>query len=245
MKHPTEFWRGCRDGLPVCAAASIFALVFGGVAAERGLSFTEATLMTSLVYAGASQFTALQFWQEPLPYFTIILVVFAINFRHVLYGASLAHKLGNFSWAQRFVGFFFLVDLNFALSEKRFEEGARTRGDVGLTPSYYFGIAALLYPVWVIFSIIGYIFGNLIEDPKVYGLDFILPIYFLTLLFGFRMRSNWVYVVLASGIATFLAIVTVGSPWHISIGAGVGMLVGALIGPKRAVAGSESEESPR
>lgn len=230
MAYPLEFWRGIRDGFPVSVAVSVFSMVFGAVASDKGLSFAETTLMSASVYAGASQFTALQFWQEPMPYLTIILVVFAVNFRHVLYGASISRKLGNFSRLQRVFAFFFLVDPNFALGEKRYEEGLGVAGDVGLTPSYYFGLALILYPIWVIFTMIGYSFGNLIENPEVYGLDFVLPLYFLVLLIGFRSRANWAWVVLASGVATFIALHTVGSPWHISCGAVVGIFVGAAIG---------------
>lgn len=230
MKKPSEFWRGVRDGFPVYVAVTVFAIVYGALATEKGLTFFEGILLSATVYAGASQFMVLQFWQEPLPFLTIVLVVFAINFRHVLYGASLSGKLAKFSTVQKFVAFFFLSDPSFALSEKRHEEGKGIPGDVGLTPAYYFGIIAALYPVWLIASMIGLAFGNLIERPETYGIDFILPIYFMVLLLGFRARANWFWVVLASGLATFVALVTVGSPWHISSGALVGVVTGAFLG---------------
>lgn len=235
-QQPSEFWRGVRDGMPVSLPVSVFGAVFGAVATEKGLSFLEGTLMTATIYAGASQFVALQFWHEPLPWITIILVVLAINFRHILYSASLSQKLGKFSPLQRVVCFLFLVDPNFALSEKRYEEGQNNPDDPGLTPAYYFGISAILYPLWVVAGMIGLAFGNLIEDPKTYGVDFVLPIYFLVLLLAFKGRKNWLWVVLASGAATFVALVTLGSPWHISCGALAGVIVGAILGSNRKVA---------
>ena len=225
-----EFWRGFRDILPVCLAASTVALIFGAVAAEKGLSFFETTLLSASVYAGASQFMALQFWQEQLPYLTIVLVVLAVNFRHVLYSASLSRKLFNFSPVQRAIAFFFLVDPNFALGEKRHEESLGEHTDPGLTPAYYFGIATPLYPLWVIFSMIGYVFGNLVENPERYGLDFILTFYFLVLLMGFRARSNWLAVVIVAAVSGFIVLQTLGSPWHISCGAMTGVLTGAILG---------------
>lgn len=237
MKHPSEFWRGMRDAVPVSIAVSVFGIVFGAVASEKGLSFFEGTLMTAVIYAGASQFAALQFWREPFPYLTIVLVVFAINFRHVLYSASLSRKLVNFTPLQRAISFFFLVDPNYALGEKRHEEGVGVADDPGLTPAYYFGIAALLYPVWSACTMIGLAFGNLIENPRAYGLDFVLPIYFMVMVLGFRARANWVWVVLASTLATFAAFVTFGPPWHISLGGGVGILAGAILGKPGGKAG--------
>lgn len=228
--------RGMRDSFPVCVAASTFALVYGAVAAEKGLTLLEGTLLSAVVFAGASQFIALQFWQQPLPYVTIAVVVFAINFRHIFYGASLSRKLGKFTRLQKVLAFFFMVDPAFALSEKRYQDGEITPGDAGLTPAYYFGIAGLLYPMWTGFSMIGLAFGNLIENPEIYGLDFILPIYFMILLLGFKSRANWWWVVIASAVATVLAVITVGSPWHISIGGVTGVIVGAALGsPKKPI----------
>ena len=228
-----EMKRGLVDGLPVIIAVVAFGGLFGAVAAERGLSFWEAFFMSASVFAGASQFTALQLWEHPLPYTTILMVVVAVNFRHILYGAALGKKLGNFSPAEKFISFFFLSDPTFALAEKRFEEGGKDPNDVGLTAYYFLGASLGIYPVWVGATALGHIFGGLIENPERYGIDFILPIYFLVLLIGFRARANWFWVVVSSGTAAYVGLITLGSPWHISIGALVGITVGALLGGKK------------
>ena len=228
-----EMKRGLVDGLPVIIAVVAFGGLFGAVAAERGLSFWEAVFMSASVFAGASQFTALQLWEHPLPYMTILMVVVAVNFRHILYGAALGKKLGNFSPAEKFISFFFLSDPTFALAEKRFEEGGKDPNDVGLTAYYFLGASLGIYPVWVGATALGHIFGGLIENPERYGIDFILPIYFLVLLIGFRARANWFWVVVSSGTAAYVGLITLGSPWHISIGALVGITVGALLGGKK------------
>ena len=62
-------------------------------------------------------------------------------------------------------------------------------------------------------------FGNLIPDPHALGIDFLLPIYFLGLVMGFRKRPLWLPVVAVSAVASIIAYKTVGSPWHVSIGA--------------------------
>ena len=231
-----EMKRGLLDGLPVIIAVLAFGGVFGAVAAERGLSFWEAVFMSASVFAGASQFTALQLWEHPLPYMTILMVVIAVNFRHILYGAALGKKLGNFSPLEKFISFFFLSDPTFALAEKRFEEGGKDPNDAGLTAYYFLGASLGIYPVWVGATALGHIFGGLIENPERYGIDFILPIYFLVLLIGFRARANWFWVVVSSGTAAYVGLITLGSPWHISIGALVGITVGALLGGKKELA---------
>ncbi|MEO1066858.1 MAG: AzlC family ABC transporter permease [Pseudomonadota bacterium] len=230
MPNTAEFWRGFRDSLPIGLAAGTFGLVYGAVASEKGLSFLEGTLLTAGVFAGASQFMALQFWSDPLPFATIVLIVLAVNFRHVLYGASLSRKLTQFTPFQKFAAFFFMADPVFALSEKRHEDGQGNAADPGLTPSYWFGLAVALYPVWVGASMVGLAFGNFIENPEAFGLDFVLPIYFMVLLLGFRKRANWLVVVLVAAGAGFAALQTLGSPWHITIGSLAGILMGAFLG---------------
>ncbi|MEP1442962.1 MAG: AzlC family ABC transporter permease [Hyphomicrobiales bacterium] len=231
-----EMKRGVIDALPVIIAVVAFGGVFGAVAAERGLPLWETVFLTAAVFAGASQFTALQFWDHPLPYVTILLVVVAVNFRHILYSAALGKKLDNFSWPAKILSFFFVSDPTFALAEKRFEEGAKNPDDVGLTAYYFLGASLGIYPVWVVATTLGHIFGGLIENPERYGIDFILPIYFLVLLIGFRARANWFWVVVSSGTAAYLALITLGSPWHISIGALVGITLGAILGGEKEAA---------
>ena len=80
---------------------------------------------------------------------------------------------------------------------------------------------------------VGALFGNLIEDPAKIGVDFLLPIYFLSLVMGFRKRANWAPVVLASGAVSALAYHLIGSPWHVSIGALAGIALAAVVGVPR------------
>ena len=49
-----------------------FGMVYGALAAKDGLTLTENLAMSGLVFAGASQFVALEFWTHPLPFWTIL-----------------------------------------------------------------------------------------------------------------------------------------------------------------------------
>jgi len=48
---------------------------------------------------------------------------------------------------------------------------------------------------------------------------------------GFRKRPLWLPVVLTSAAASIVAYHLVGSPWHVSLGAAVGVLVAAAARP--------------
>jgi predicted branched-subunit amino acid permease len=49
-------------------------------------------------------------------------------------------------------------------------------------------MALPIYVLWVLEAWLGALFGSLIANPEIYGLDFLLSIYFLGLVLGFRKR---------------------------------------------------------
>ena len=91
------------------------------------------------------------------------------------------------------------------------------------------GMGLAIYVPWVIESGLGAMFGKLIPDTHALGIDFLLPIYFLGLVMGFRKRPMWLPVVVVSAIASVIAYRTIGSPWHVSIGAAAGILLAAAM----------------
>src|SRR5262249_20173806 len=109
-------------------------VVFGAIAASKGLSPLEALLMSVIVFAGGSQFAAVELWTRPVPIAAIAISTLLINARHVLMGASLGKKLQRFSWPQELIGMHVLTDETWALAERR----ALT---APLPPAYWFGMA--------------------------------------------------------------------------------------------------------
>ncbi|KXF76831.1 branched-chain amino acid ABC transporter permease [Paramesorhizobium deserti] len=218
-----DFWEGFRKGLPVMVASAPFGLLFGAVAVDNGFSVSEAVLMSATLYAGASQMVGLELFGQKIAPWLIVLSIFAVNFRHVLYSAAVGRRIRHFTFWQKVAAFFLLVDPQYAETEKRGEAG------LPVTFAWYLGLATPVYVMWTAEAFIGAVFGNLISDPHAIGLDVLLPIYFLGLVMSFRSRPRWLPVVIASGAASVLAYNTVGSPWHVSLGAIAGILVAAIL----------------
>ncbi len=225
IDRKAEIRASLKPLIALLVATAPFGLLFGAVAAEKGLVTAELLWMSAAIFAGASQFVTLELWAYPLAYGSIILAVFAVNFRHVLYSASLGRKMRAFSPWQKALAFLLMVDPTWAAGEARAENHP-----VGLQPSYYFGLAVPLYIWWLLNTWIGSVFGKLITNPEALGFDLILPIYFLGLTMGFKKRYNWLPVVLTSGVASIVVYLTLGSPWHISMGGGAGIFVAAILG---------------
>jgi len=83
--------------MSILPAVCAFAAVFGATAIESGLSLFDIMLASAIMFAGASQFVFLEILGYQAPAWSIVLGVFAVNFRHILYSASLGRSMGQFS----------------------------------------------------------------------------------------------------------------------------------------------------
>jgi predicted branched-subunit amino acid permease len=224
----SSFWQGVRLGLPVVVASAPFAILFGALAVDNGFTVTEAVVMSALIYGGASQMVGLELFGQNIAPWLVVASIFAVNFRHVLYSASIGRRLAHWPLWQQAVGYFVLTDPQFAEAERKAESGEK----VGF--AWYMGMGLAIYVCWVIESGLGAMFGKLIPDTHALGIDFLLPIYFLGLVMSFRKRPLWLPVVLVSGIVSIIAYKTIGSPWHVSVGAAAGIILGAVVAPNAA-----------
>lgn len=220
-----EFLDGARTCLPPALTALPFGILYGTLAVQNGLSAAESVLMSATVFGGASQMAGLELFGQKVAPWLIVLSIFAVNFRMVLYSAAIGRLVAHWTPLQRAIGFFFITDPQYAESERK----GGPSGRVGF--AWYMGIAALFYVCWVGGSIVGAVFGNLIPDPYVLGLDFLLPIYFLGLVLDFRKRPLWFPVVGVSAAASIAAFYLIGSPWHVSIGAVAGVALAVVLAP--------------
>ena len=231
------FMRGARRSIPIIITAGPFGALFGALAVDNGMSIGEAVTMSATIFAGASQLVGLELFGKTIPAWIVILSIFAVNFRHILYSASLGRHITHWSGWRQAIAFFFLVDPAFAESEQKAASGE----DVHF--SWYLGLVIPTYIGWVGMTGLGAIFGNFLENSRMWGLDFILPIYFMALVLGFRGRPLWLPVVATSAIVAIIASETVGSPWHVSIGAVAGILVAAIMVPKNVTSKEQKDDN--
>lgn len=227
---------GLRGGAVIALSTAPFAVLFGAVAVDNGLSILDAGLMSAAIYAGASQLVGIELFGQHVAPWLIILSVFAVNFRHILYSAALARHIRHYSPLQKALAFFFLIDPQFAESVRRGETGKP------VAFAWYMAFALVIYVSWVSFSVLGAFLGSMLGDPRQLAFDVLLPIYFLGLVIGFRRKPGFYPVVAASMVSSMIGYHLVGSPWHVSIGAICGVLVAALLPlPAKPAAAPETE----
>jgi 4-azaleucine resistance transporter AzlC len=218
----SEIRAGLADIAAPALAAVPIGLLFGALATSKGLSPAEVFLMSAMVFAGGAQFAAIEQWVTPAPIAALALGTLLINSRHVLMGTSLAQKMGAFSAAQRFLGFFAMADENWALSERR---AALTR----LTPAYFFAMLVPFYVNWIGWSTLGALLGPMMGDPARFGADFAFTSLFIGLIAGFWKGRVTAATIAASGIVAALVKVTAGAPWHVPAGALAGVAAAVLM----------------
>ena len=219
--------RGLRDSLPVVTAMLPFGALFGALAVSNGLTPAEAVFMSATVLGGASQMVGIELFGQKTPPALIVLAIFAVNFRHVLYSAAIGRRIAHWPKLRQTAAFFLLTDPVYAEAERKAGAG------LPVEPGWYFAMGLSLWACWTLQTALGAAFGGLIKDPHALGLDFLLPIYFLGLVMGFRSRPLWGPVVLASAAASMIAYHYVGSPWHVSIGGLAGVTLAALAPPRK------------
>jgi predicted branched-subunit amino acid permease len=219
----SEYAEGALKALPVIISAGPFAVLFGAVAVANGQTVAEAALMSATVYAGASQLVGIELFGKAVPMWIVVLSILAVNFRHILYSAALTPFIDHFTLPQKLLSFFLLTDPQFAESVARGESGRE------VSFPWYFGFGAMIYVPWVAMTAVGGALGSVMGNPADWGIDVLLPIYFLGLVLGFRKRGNFLLIVAVSAVVSIVAEHMIGSPWHISVGALAGVLIAALM----------------
>src|SRR3982074_2000674 len=91
----SDFWLGARLPMPIVVASAPFALLFGAIAVDNGFSVLEAFLMSLTIFGGASQMVGIELFGQHVAPWLIVLSIFAVNFRHVLYSAGIGRRIAH------------------------------------------------------------------------------------------------------------------------------------------------------
>jgi 4-azaleucine resistance transporter AzlC len=218
----SHFKAGLADTFPMMIAFVPIAMLWGALAAAKGFSPLEAMLMSAIVYAGASQFVALEMWFDPLPIFLMVFTVYIVNVRHMLYAASISRQMGGIEKRLHPLLMYWLTDEAWALLERK----ARTQP---LTLGYYVGVAVPLWPTWFLSTAIGAFIGRKLPDPAQVGLDFAFAAMFIAILVGFWKGPRTGAVIVASAAVAVLAKTYISGAWYIILGGLVGVAVAAIL----------------
>jgi predicted branched-subunit amino acid permease len=217
------YWSGVRDGLPFVFIVIPFAMLFGVVATEAGLTVAQGMGFTVLVIAGAAQFAALQMMVDNAAITFILLAALAVNLRMAMYSASLVPYMGAAPLWQRALAAYFLFDQPYIVSIAKFEIA---KMNVPERMAYYFGTATAVAPLWIGMTYVGLVVGASI--PPEYALDFALPIAFIGMVAPMLRTLAHVAAALTS-IAVSLLFAWLPSGSGLLVAAGCAMVMGVVV----------------
>lgn len=223
LRNPSLFWMAVRESMPIMCGIIPFGITCGVMGLTSGLNPIETVLMSALVFAGASQFIAIDMLGAGITGFgVIIFTTLMVNLRHLLMGASLAPHITKLPLSLQGLLAFGLVDESYALTANQIHRG-------GYSALYQAGAQISLYVIWVLSTMTGIIIGGRISNPMEWGLDFAMPATFLVLLIPRLADRVSLYV---CGISAMLAVIGaqyLPGKWYIIIACVVATIVGGLL----------------
>lgn len=219
------FVEGARLALPVMPGMVLFGAAFGALAAQKGLSLLEAALMSAFVYAGASQFVALEMWPDIATLSgiaAVALVTATVNMRFILMTASLRPWFRDLPSSQSYPALFTITDPGWLIAMDYHARGGR---DAGILV----GGGLVFWLLWIGSTVPGYLLGALVSDQKAFGFDVILPAFFVSMLVPlWRCARRAIPWAIAGGVALLVAALIPGW-WFIIAGSVAGAVAGGLI----------------
>jgi len=195
MKH---FTMGFRALLPIISGIIPFGAVMGSAFSAAGLSFWQAILMNTVVYAGAAQLATVNLMSLNAAVLVVVATGLIINLRFLLYSAAMSPYLQDASPLIRFMCAFTLTDQSYAAmsaGQDKFKTNAEA-------VNFYLGTAVCMLITWHGSVIAGFIFGNF--APPSWSLDYAVPLSFVALLIPTLKNRKYVAVALFSTVSSLL-----------------------------------------
>ncbi|MFT3891269.1 MAG: AzlC family ABC transporter permease [Anaerolineales bacterium] len=223
MNEKTKnFWAGVRAEAPLLIGVFPFGMIYGALALNVGLSKPAAQLMSSIVFAGSSQFITAQLIHDSVPGFVIVLTIAVVNLRHMLYSASLAPYVASLPTRWKTLLSYLLTDEAYAATVIYYERE-------GVTPFghwFFLGAGFSLWFTWQVSTALGIFLGTAI--PESWSLDFALPLTFIAMVVPVLKNRAAVAAAFSAGVVALLAY---SLPYKLGLilAALVGIVVGTLL----------------
>jgi 4-azaleucine resistance transporter AzlC len=217
-----EFWTGVRDESPILLGVIPFGLIFGALAVSAHIAVPAAQAMSSIIFAGSSQFIAAQMVGTGASGLVIILVVFVVNLRHALYSASVAPYVQRLSPVWKFLLAYLLTDEAYVVTITHYNQ----EGDPANKHWYFLGAGLTLWTAWQVSTAAGIFLGA--QIPPDWPLAFILPLTFIALVVpALKDKAG----IAAAAIAALIGVLTLGFPFKtgLLVAAFIGILTGLLV----------------
>lgn len=213
---------GAVASTPLALSCAAFGLVYGVLARGVGWSVGDVVVNGVVVFAGASQFMALQMFHPPIPWVAIVVATAAINLRYALIGSSLRGVFAGTGLRDKIIGMHLVADENWVVTIAAAERGEGT-------PAFLLGGGLTVAAWWVGSGVVGCLLGGRVPTPERWGLDFAFTAAFTVMAMSMRSgrRDAWVWS--AAALGAVLGDELLGGAWFAIAGTVSGALVRAAM----------------
>ena len=149
-----------------------FGISFGVLARASGMGTLAPIVMSLTTFAGSAQFAAVSVLGAGGGVAAAVAAAVLLNARYAPIGVSVAPYLTG-PWWSRFLHAQLIVDESWAIASE---------GDGRFNTKVLLGAGLTIYVAWVVGTVLGVAFGDLIGNPDRLGLDAAFPALFLALL---------------------------------------------------------------
>ncbi|WP_312654323.1 AzlC family ABC transporter permease [Proteiniclasticum sp.] len=220
MIEKRTFTQGIKSSFPIMTGYIPIAIAYGVIGIKAGLPAWVIIAMSVFIYAGASQFMAINLFTLGTAPLEMMIAVGVLNLRHVVMGMSFQNRI-NVSFTDRILTSLGLTDETFAFLSL----------DNDLNGSYAKGVMLGSYLSWVFGAAAGIVFGNILPDVISQGLEIAIYTLFITLLVSsLKVSGNMLYVPLVSMITNSIISQRLSSGLSILISILAGALAGMIFG---------------
>ncbi len=203
-KYFTDGLDGLKAGTPVIMGYFPIAIAFGIMAKTQGISLTHTFMFSAVVFAGASQFMALNLMSIGTSFTGIVTATFLMNLRHFLMSSAINQRLHDIKKRWLPILGFMVTDENFAVVCTHNRK---------LTISYFLSLQLSCYLAWVMGSIFGYQFGDIFPDIIKKSMNIALYAMFVALLIPKAKKSNQAIILalMAGALNTLLGLLQIAN----------------------------------
>jgi len=182
------FFEGIKAGIPIAIGYIPIAITFGLLAKSTGIPNSTAAMMSFWVYAGASQFVAVNLLALNATYWEIVLTTFIINFRHFLMSASLSRRIEQPTSKK------WMALISFGITDETFTV-ASTRNEQRLSPVFVLGLNLVAFGTWNAGTWAGVFLGTGLPESIQTSMGIALYAMFIGLLIPSLKKSRPLFIV--------------------------------------------------
>ncbi|CDO02766.1 Inner membrane protein YgaZ [Oceanobacillus picturae] len=218
--------KGIAAGFPIMLGYLPIAITYGVLAKQAGMSLTELTLMSVMVFAGASQFMGVNMIAVGAGALEIMIATFVLNFRHFVMSLSFMNRMRGIGLRWKLPLSLGLTDETFAVSALHPDEAKEEKG-----PWFYLALILTAYFSWIAGSFLGGVLGEVIPEQLSQSMGIALYAMFIGLLVP-SVKKEWklgFIAIIAMLINGFCVELGMSSGWAIVLGTIIGGMSGIFL----------------